>query len=73
MSKARTLAAIVVSGLMVLSGAVVWAQSEGRDSCIDACEENQDECVNRCGAHDNPAECEQQCQDAAEDCIHLCR
>jgi hypothetical protein len=72
MRKSTTLVAIAVACLMVLAGAVAWAQSGGRDACVDACEQAKQECINRCDAHENPMECDEHCEDAEVDCIRMC-
>ena len=67
------MAAISAVCLMVVAGSVAWAQSEDRDSCVDACHQAKAQCVNTCDTHDNPVECDENCQDAGEDCIRQCR
>jgi len=73
MSRARALAMIVVSGGMIATGALTWAQTEGRESCVEACKEVEDQCINRCDQYDDPIECEEKCQETADDCIYNCR
>ncbi len=73
MSRLKWRTAIAVLGLMVIAGAVAWAQGEDRDSCVDACQQTKERCVESCEMHANPVECEEGCQDAEEDCIRECR
>jgi len=73
MNRLKRMTAISVLGLMTVAGAVAWAQSEGRDSCVDACQQTQEQCVEICDAHANPVECEEDCQDAEQECIRSCR
>ena len=37
MSRPKWISAIGVSGLMVVVGAVAWAQGQDRDACVDVC------------------------------------
>jgi hypothetical protein len=67
------MAAIATVCMIVVAGAVAWAQSEGRDSCVDACHQAKARCVEPCDTHDNPVECDAACQNTAEDCIRQCR
>ncbi len=73
MSKARALVMIVVSGGMIATGALTWAQDDERQTCVEACKQVEDQCIDRCDQRDNPIECEERCQEAAEDCIYNCR
>jgi len=69
----KSLVAISAVCAMLVTGSVVWAQSAGRDSCVDACEQAEARCIDACGTHDNPVECEEKCQDTAEACSRQCR
>ena len=73
MSRLKRITAIAVFGLMAAAGTVAWAQGEDRDACVDACRQAQDQCVEICDTHANPVECEEDCQDAEQDCMRECR
>jgi len=73
MSRSQSMAAIAALLAMGVAGSVAWAQSEDRDSCVDACNQAKARCVDICDTHDNPVECDEDCQDAAEDCIRQCQ
>lgn len=73
MSRTKSIAAIAALFAMVMAGAVAWAQSADRDSCVDACNLAKARCINTCETHENPVECEETCQDTAEDCSRQCR
>jgi hypothetical protein len=73
MSQLKLMIAIAVSSLMVVAGAVAWAQGDDRDSCVDACKQAKEQCVEICDTHANPVECDEDCQEAAHDCIRECR
>ena len=73
MSRLKRMTAITVSSLMIVAGAAAWAQDEDRDSCVNACQQAKAQCVEICDTHANPVECDEDCQDAARDCIHECR
>jgi hypothetical protein len=73
MSRLKPIAATAVLCLMVVVGSVAWAQSEEHDACVDACEQTKAQCVDRCDTHDNPVECDEDCQEAAQDCTRACR
>jgi len=66
------MAAIAALCVMAVAGTVAWAQSADRDSCVDACYQAKVQCVDTCDTHDNPVECDEDCQDAAEDCVRQC-
>jgi adenylate cyclase len=72
-SQSKSMAAIAALFVMGVVGSVAWAQSADRDSCVDACHQAKAQCVDSCDTHDNPVECDEDCQDAAEDCIRQCR
>ena len=65
----------VIAALCVIgaAGSVAWSQGADRDSCVDACHQAKARCVATCDTHDNPVECDEDCQDTAEDCIRQCR
>ncbi len=71
MNRSKQISAIAASCLMVL-GFAASAQDEGRDACVEACREQNADCVSACGAHGDPIECEERCDDAVEDCIRNC-
>lgn len=73
MNRSKSLAALAAVYIMVVAGAVAWAQSTGHDSCIEACDQAKARCINTCGTHDNPVECDEQCQETAQACTHQCR
>jgi len=73
MSRSKPMITIAASCVMVVVGTVAWAQSADRDSCVDACHQAKAQCVDTCDTHDNPMECDEDCQDAAKDCIRQCR
>lgn len=61
-------------GLAVLAWALAGqAQEMGGDACRPACEEERRVCVERCSEHDDPMECESDCDDRAQDCADRCR
>ena len=72
MSRSKLMAVIVALCAIGVAGSVAWSQSADRDSCVDACHQAKAQCVDTCAAHDNPVECDEDCQDAAEDCIRQC-
>jgi hypothetical protein len=73
MSRSKSMAAIAAVCMIVIAGAVAWAQGEGRDSCVDDCQQAKARCVATCDTHDNPVECDEACQDTAQGCVHQCR
>lgn len=73
MSRSNPMLGIAVLYLMVVAGSVAWAQRADRDSCVEACRQAKAECIDTCDVHDNPVECDEDCQDAVEDCIRQCR
>jgi hypothetical protein len=73
MSQLKLMIAIAASSLMVFAGAAAWAQGDDRDSCVDACKQAKEQCVEICDTHANPVECDEDCQEAAHDCIRECR
>ena len=73
MNQLKLMTAIAASSLMAFAGAVAWAQGDDRDSCVDACKQAKERCVEICDTHANPVECDEDCQDAAHDCIRECR
>jgi hypothetical protein len=72
MSRSKLMTTIAVSSLMVVAGAVAWAQGEDRDSCVEACRQAKEQCVDICDTHSNPVECDEDCQEVAHDCIREC-
>jgi hypothetical protein len=73
MNQFKRLAAVAVSGMIVVASAVAGAQDEDRDGCVDSCRQTREQCVETCETHVNPVECEEDCQDAEQDCIRECR
>jgi hypothetical protein len=67
------MAVVAALCLMVAASSVAWAQSEDHDSCVDACNQTKRKCVDTCDTHDNPVECDEDCQAAVEECIRQCR
>ena len=67
------MAAIAALWVMAAAGTVVWAQGSDRDLCVDACEQAKARCVATCGTHDNPMECEEDCQETIQACTRQCR
>jgi hypothetical protein len=65
--------AAVASGSMVLLGFAVWAQEDDPgSSCVYACYEDEERCYQTCDEADDPAACEEQCQEAATLCLEEC-
>ena len=73
MDRFKRVAAVAVSGMIVFASAVAGAQDENRDACVDTCHQAREQCVEICETHANPVECEEDCQDAEQDCIRECR
>jgi hypothetical protein len=73
MSKSKLLTVIAALCVMAVAGAVAWAQGADRDSCVDACHQAKARCVATCDTHDNPVECDEDCQETAEACTRQCR
>jgi hypothetical protein len=72
MKRFKAMAAIAALCVMAAASSVVWAQGADRDSCVDSCEQAKTRCVDACGAHDNPMECEENCQETAQACTLQC-
>jgi hypothetical protein len=73
MNRFKAMVTIAALCVMAAAGTVVWAQDADRDSCVDACQQAKARCVTTCGTHDNPMECEEDCQVTAEACTRQCR
>jgi hypothetical protein len=67
------MAAMTAVFLMVVAGSFAWAQNTDRDSCVDSCERAKENCINICTTHENPMECEEDCQAKAVACNRQCR
>jgi hypothetical protein len=72
MIRSKSIAAIAVLYVMLVVGAVAWAQGADRDSCVEACHDAKIQCLNTCETHSNPMECDEACQEAAQDCTRQC-
>lgn len=72
MSRSKLMAAIATVCMIAVAGAVAWAQSADRDSCVDACHQAKTRCIDTCETHDNPVECDEDCQETAQDCTRQC-
>jgi hypothetical protein len=64
--------AVAALYIMVVAGSLAWAQGTDRDSCVDACQQVKGQCISTCDTHDNPVQCDEDCQEAGEDCIRQC-
>ena len=69
----RWMFGLLISCLLGFAVFAASAQIGEGDSCLDACAEAHGVCVDQCSQHNNPMECEAQCDDALEDCRHSCR
>ena len=49
-----------------------WAQVIDSTTCERSCYAQKSACVTACGEHDNPVECEEQCDDQYQDCMEQC-
>jgi hypothetical protein len=43
-----------------------------RELCEDACKERAGACMNYCGSHDDPIECESECDETRDECMRDC-
>jgi hypothetical protein len=73
MSRPNLMAMIAVLCVIGMAGSVAWSQSTGRDSCVESCQQAKTRCVETCDTHDNPVECDENCQETAQSCTHQCR
>ena len=73
MSRSKSMTAIAAVCAIVVAGAAAWAQDTDRNSCVEACRQAKAQCINTCDTHENPVECDEDCQEAAQDCTHQCR
>jgi hypothetical protein len=47
-------------------------RERARELCEDACKERAAACFEYCGSHDDPIECESECDEARDDCFREC-
>ena len=73
MIRAKLLAALAMASLLVAAGIAAWAQIGDQDPCVHACHVAKVQCIDTCDVHLNPVQCDEDCQEAAEDCIRQCR
>ena len=69
----RWMFGLLISCLLGFAVFAASAQIGEGGFCRDACAEAHAVCVDQCSQHNNPMECEGQCDDALEDCRHSCR
>jgi len=62
-------ACLLAIGMVVFTA---WAQDEEEGSCTAACHEAKERCLTSCGTHSNPIECDDRCEEEAEDCVERC-
>ncbi len=74
MRRSRLMVTLATAGLLAVGMAVftAWALDEEEGSCAAACREAKERCLTSCGAHSNPIECDDRCEEEAEDCVEQC-
>ena len=62
-------ACLLAVGMSVFTA---WALDEEENSCAAACRDAKERCLTSCGTHSNPIECDDRCEEEAEDCADRC-
>ena len=62
-------ACLLAVGMAVFTA---WALDEEEGSCAATCREAKERCLTSCGTHSNPIECDDRCEEEAEDCVEQC-
>ncbi len=66
-------AASLVATVLAVGSFATRAQVIDSTPCQGSCYEQKAECVDACGAHPDPIECEEGCDDTLLDCLKECR
>jgi hypothetical protein len=63
---------LLLAGILGLAFFSAQAQIGDEDRCRSGCRDAQAECTSACGAHSNPMECEDECEQQAQECKASC-
>ncbi len=73
MGSRRTWWPLVVALVAMTAWSIARARDDEEEICVDQCKAQHDQCVDYCGEHRNPIECDADCREEFQDCVHECR
>lgn len=63
---------LLLAGVLAFTFFSAHAQIGDEDPCRTACREALSQCTSQCGAHSDPIECEDHCEQQAQECEASC-